>query len=132
MPGVYLVDVIGDGTSRASAFRPNTPRSADYSLLALDPTRGRAMILAADANLIGAGIVALVSGATLAEFRAALVDGPTGQRRTAVLSALRAAGQTNPTGTSWRELINAFVQRFEPNSDIAGADEPGRSHRFNR
>jgi hypothetical protein len=125
MPGVYLVDVIGAGT-RLDARRPNIPRNASYSLLAADPVQGRAMIFASDANLLGVGVTPLVAAATLAEFQTVLAEAPTAARRAAVLTALRAAGQANPTGTTWRELINAFVRRFEPGADIAGADEPGR------
>jgi hypothetical protein len=118
MPGVYLVDVIGEGT-RANPIRPNIPRGVIYGALMVDSVRGRALIVAADTNLIGVGITPILIATTRDDMRMlARSEGPTGQRRAALFTLLRAAGWADPSGTTWRDLINSFARRIEPAADL--------------
>jgi hypothetical protein len=117
MPGVYLADVIGDGT-RPNAFRANIPRNVVYGVLMLDRTRLRALIVAVDSNLVGTGIVSLLTAASFPELRTAARGNLNGGRRTTVFNALRSAGWDTPAGTTWIDVIHGFARRIEPAADL--------------
>lgn len=120
MTAIYLCNVIGDGQTAASAFRPAITTAQPWSALMVHEAKAKALILAKDDAIADVGAVQLVAGATLADLRqTARTTNPSGARRTTINTWLTANGYLPlPAGTNWLQTIHHIARQVNPAADL--------------
>ncbi len=122
MPAVYLCNVIGDGVSTLTAFRPDLPVGARFACLMIDDANGKAMVVSPDNTLTGTGINNLLQSDTWANLRTlALTTNPTAGQRTAANTWLTNNGYQTLTGAqvTWVQCIHFIARQVNAAADLA-------------
>jgi hypothetical protein len=118
MASVYLVNVIGDGVTMDTAYRPDVPDGTVYTCLMLHPAKMRALILSPTDAIVGA--TRLVQAADVPALRAkAKTTSPTAAQRTTIQTWMTANGYgTLPAGVTWAQVIHFIARQVNPAADL--------------
>lgn len=125
MSSVYACPVTGDGSSLATAHRPQfTPMDAPFAVLMLDgrTDRQRALVLSSDDALTGVGVTKLLAAASLSDLRSlAATTAPSKAQRTSFGSWLTGAGYVTLTAAqvSWADCIHFAARQVNPAADLS-------------
>ena len=120
MPGVYLCNVIGDGQSVETAFRPDVPAGTQFVCLMIHEAKAKALILSAADAITHPGVITLVSAATKAQLRElATTTSPNATRRNQINTWLTNNGyQTITAGMTWAQAIHYVARQVNPDADL--------------
>lgn len=121
MPAVYLCNVIGDGVSTTTAYRPNVPAGTQFACLMIHEVKARAIIVSTDNTLSGTGITMLLSDTDWAALRIkAATTNPTAGQRTNLSTWLSANGYLPLTAAqvTWLDCIHFIARQVNPAADL--------------
>jgi hypothetical protein len=115
---IYVCNVVGDGVTPETAYRPSFP--SPFSCLFIDQARGKGLIISPDDSATGTGVNRLVQAPTLTALRnKAKTTNPTGAQRTALNTWLTNGGyQPLTTQTTWAECIHFAARQVNPAADL--------------
>lgn len=122
MPAVYLCNVVGDGQSTTTAFRPVLPAGTQFACLMIDEPKARAVIVSPDNTLTGTGIAKLIEDTDWAALRTrAATTNPTAAQRTAVTTWLAANTYLPLTvaQVTWLDVIHFVARQANPAADLS-------------
>lgn len=121
MPAVYLCNVIGDGVSTTTAFRPSLPPGRLFACLMIHEVKARAIIVSPDNTLTGTGIVMLISDTSWDAMRTkAATTNPTAGQRINLSTWLAANGYQplKAAQVTWLDCIHFMAQQVNPAADL--------------
>lgn len=121
MSSIYLCDVVGDGQSPATAYRPDLPAGANFVALMVHEGKRKAVVLADDDTLSGTGVRRLVTAPTVTQLRAqARTTNPTATQRSVVANWLSANGYAAlpASAVSWLDVIHHVARQVNPAADL--------------
>lgn len=119
MTSVYLSNVIGDGASPDTAYRPDV--TGAYTCLMIHEAKRRAVIVSPSDTLSGTGITKLLTGTSLADLRSkARGSNPTNPQRNAVGNWLAANGYAPlpASAVSWWDVTHHVARQVNPAADL--------------
>jgi hypothetical protein len=122
MPGVYLCNVIGDGLTMESAWRPDVPVGTRYACLMIDTSvKMKAIIASPSATVTGTGITLLLSGSTWETLYAnGNQTSPNNPQRNNVNTWLTTNGyQTISAGMTWTQVVHFIARQVNPAADLS-------------
>lgn len=122
MPSIYLTNVVGTGGSTPdTAYRPNITTQGRWVVLMIHEAKAKAIVVAQDDTISGAGITKLLTGTNLADLRQkAKTTNPSGAQRTAMATWLSTNGYQPLTAaqTTWWECLHFIARQVNPSADL--------------
>lgn len=118
MTSIFLIDVIGDGQTPATAWRPDVPTGTEYRCLMLHEAKRKALILTPVDTITGATRLLQAADTDALRLKARTTN-PTAAQRTTINSWLTTNGySTLPAGVTWAQAIHHIARQVNPAADL--------------
>ena len=125
MASVYVANVIGDGLTPGTAYRPSGFDGQPCSVMMLDTTRGKCLVVSGNDTVVAAGVLSLVTAVSVAALRTlAATTNPTAARRTAIDAWLTNAGLPTLTVSqvSWKDCVEYVAKQVNSVASLTSTD----------
>ena len=128
MASVYVANVLGDGLTPSTAYRPSGFDGIACAVVMLDAKRGRCLVLSSIDTVTATGVSNLATAATVAALQTlAATTNPTTTKRTQINAWLTGAGLATLTvaQVSWLDCLQFVALQINPVANLIATSVGG-------